>query len=64
MHDFMVHTADLLYLQPYSEQAKQVEAECLAEEHAGSGIEPGTTTLSANTQWIDSPHKSHVHVDL
>ena len=44
--------------------AKQLEPECLAEEHAASGIEPGTTTLSANTQWIDSPHKSHVHVDL
>ena len=58
----MVHyTADLLHLKPYSEQAKQEEAECLAEEHAASGIEPGTTTLSANTQRIDSPHKLHAH---
>ena len=65
MHDFMVHyTPDLLYLKPYSEQAKQVEAECLAEEHAASGIKPGTTTLSANTQGIGSPYELHAHVHL
>ena len=53
MHDFLVNTADLLYLKPYSEQAEQLEAECIALGHAESGIEPGPNELSANTQPVD-----------
>ena len=38
MHNFMVHTPDLWYLNPYSEQAKQLEPEYLAD---ASGLNPG-----------------------
>ena len=49
MNAITVHTADLLYLKLYSEQAEQLEAECLAKGHVVSGIEPGPIESNANT---------------
>ena len=53
MYCVQVDIAELLYLKPYSEQAEQVEAKCLALMHAVSGIELEPTTPHANTQPID-----------
>ena len=53
MYCVIEDTAELLYLKPYSEQAEQVEAKCLALMHAVSGIELEPTTPCANTQPID-----------
>lgn len=61
MHYFMVHTADLLYLKPYSEQAKQLEAECLAEGHAASGCKTQAYHIKCEDP-TDRPQKLHLYV--
>ena len=43
-------------------QAKQLEAECLAEGHAASGIKPRPISSIAKTQRIDRPQKLHLYV--